>query len=124
MAKFSEEKIETVWNSANAIDGVDSTEWRQDACNAWINRKSYGQETIYGWEIDHILPIAKGGTDHTENLRAIHWKNNRSKGDDFPNYESSVTSEGNKNIYRDESKEINKDTILKLRIIYPNNKHM
>ena len=119
MSNFSEDKIQTIWNSAKTIDGVDKSEWRKDACDAWINRNQYGQETSYGWEIDHILPESKGGTDHTSNLRPMQWQNNRSKGDDFPDYNAAVTSDGNKNIEKQEGKTIHKDTLSRIQQLYP-----
>ena len=27
----------------------------------------------YGWEIDHIKPVARGGTDNLNNLQALYW---------------------------------------------------
>ncbi|MCB9047275.1 MAG: HNH endonuclease [Chitinophagales bacterium] len=38
----------------------------------------------YGWEIDHIIPVAAGGTDNIHNLQALHWKVNEEKGDQHP----------------------------------------
>jgi 5-methylcytosine-specific restriction enzyme A len=41
-----------------------------------------GQGYIRGqaWEIDHDLPLAKGGTFHLRNLRLAHARCNREKG--------------------------------------------
>lgn len=44
----------------------------------------YGQESQFGWEIDHIVPVSSGGTDELENLQALHWENNASKGELYP----------------------------------------
>ena len=35
----------------------------------------------YGWEIDHINPVASGGGDEIGNLQPLNWKNNSAKGD-------------------------------------------
>ena len=34
---------------------------------------------MLGWEIDHITPFDKGGTDEHSNLHALQWKNNATK---------------------------------------------
>lgn len=45
----------------------------------------YGEETQrnskYAWDIDHIKPKSRGGTDNIDNLRAVHVDCNRLKGD-------------------------------------------
>lgn len=45
-----------------------------------IRREDYGKLTEYGWEIDHAHPTALGGSGHHTNLRARHWRGNRSAG--------------------------------------------
>lgn len=124
MPNFTDDKIQAVWDKAKTVDGANKNEWRKDACEAWIYKEHYGKETDYGWEADHILPVAKGGTDHTDNLRAFHWKNNRSKADDFPVYFSAITSSENKNIENAEEKTINKETIAKLKLLYPDKNYI
>lgn len=37
------------------------------------------ENSEYGWNIDHVTPISKGGTDKTENLRAVHITCNRKR---------------------------------------------
>ena len=44
----------------------------------------YGQESQYGWEIDHIMPKSRGRSDNLSNLQPLHWQNNRRKGDTYP----------------------------------------
>jgi hypothetical protein len=97
MANFTESKKKEIWDKATRVDGNDDDIFRKDPVGAWIKYDQYGQEEDYGWEIDHILPEAKGGTDDTKNLCAMHWKNNRSKADDFPEFNIAITSNGNKN---------------------------
>lgn len=43
--------------------------------------KNDGKLYNFGWEIDHILPTSKGGTDDNNNLEPMHWQNNQEKSD-------------------------------------------
>lgn len=83
---FSDETKLEVWKKAQIVDGQDSTRIRKDHCNAWIKWDNYGDitENGYGWEIDHIKPVVRGGVDDLFNLQPLQWQNNRKKGDDFP----------------------------------------
>jgi hypothetical protein len=123
MGNFSDETVEAIWQKAKVIDGNDSKIKRKDVCDAWIKRDQYGKETEYGWEIDHALPVQKDGKDDIENLRPMHWQNNRTKGDDFPAYTRKITSEGTKNIESEKMLNINDSTKKDLKRLYPNNKH-
>jgi hypothetical protein len=77
------EKI-AVWNKSATVPGSDARVWRKDACGAYIKWSDYGNtNSKWGWEIDHILPVAHGGTDAVSNLQVLHWRNNRSKGDNL-----------------------------------------
>jgi hypothetical protein len=83
---FSSEIKLAVWEKAKAVEGYNSLEIRKDNCNAWIKFNSYGDTTEngFGWKIDHIKPIAKGGVDDLNNLQPLQWQNNRKKSDNFP----------------------------------------
>jgi 5-methylcytosine-specific restriction endonuclease McrA len=53
---------------------------------AFLNLKYKFMATVirghnYGWEIDHINPVANGGTDIDNNLQPLNWKNNAAKSD-------------------------------------------
>ena len=77
----SEQKKLVAWSKASIIPGYEIAEWRRDQYGSVMQYSEYGNTSSeYGWEIDHILPSALGGGDQFENLQALHWKNNRSKG--------------------------------------------
>ena len=96
---FSDYIIEKVWQTARAVDGIDARMVRKDPCGAWIVRDKYGMaDNEYGWEIDHIYPLALGGDDNPQNLRAMNCANNRSKGDSYPSYIVAMTAEGQINV--------------------------
>ena len=70
------------WVAANEVPGHDPHLVRKDACGAWIQWDHYGNRgSDWGWEVDHITPVSKGGGDGLLNLRALHWKNNAAKQD-------------------------------------------
>lgn len=104
---MTEEQIQDAWNRATVVEGFDKNRYRKDACGAWIIRNKYGDtDSLYGWEVDHIVPQSllrdKGFSDslidNSLNLRALQHENNASKQDDYPSYTAVVTSEGTENV--------------------------
>ena len=121
---YTEEEKLTVWNKGQVVpgydparfrkdvawpdvvaaeqSGYDPARFRKDVAGAWMEWSKFGDasnELGLGWEIDHLKPVAKDGTDNLYNLRPLQWKNNRSKGDDYPVWISEVSSSDNTNIY-------------------------
>lgn len=116
---FTQEQILTAWNNAKVVDGYDSSMVRKDACGAWIVWSKYGHnDSPYGWEVDHIFPQSLGGDEHSENLRAMQHANNAAKGNDYPSYKSTITSDGDHNVMKSSVYVVNEDTQQKLKKIY------
>jgi len=76
-----------VWQKSRPIQGQDPHLWRSDLCGAIMRFTDHGNtNSKYGWEIDHIKPVALGGTGELNNLQPLYWENNRKKGDSYPWY--------------------------------------
>lgn len=102
-----EDLKDIAWQSACVIKDYNAFRIRQDACGALIAYDDFNnRDSMFGWEIDHIYPINQLKQmnvpeelwNHPLNLRALHWKNNRMKGDSYPMYTSSVLGYGDTNM--------------------------
>jgi hypothetical protein len=83
--QFGNTTVEAVWNKGTPISGYDSKMWRRDKCGHAMKRDDYGNtKSEYGWEVDHIKPVAKGGSDDLGNLHPLYWETNRDKSDTYP----------------------------------------
>lgn len=113
------ELVDRIWEKASDIDGYDGDVIRKDTCGAWIIYSDYGnRDSEYGWEIDHTYPESMGGGDEEINLRPMHWKNNVSKGDDYPSYLAEIYASGNENIEVERRMKVNDNLQEKLAEIY------
>ena len=101
LGKWTEDMKLAVWQRGAIVFGYDPQKYRKDVAGAWMRFSDYGDRSSkFGWEIDHVVPEAKGGNDDIENLRPLQWENNLAKSDDYPFQGYKVTSDGNKNIDR------------------------
>ncbi len=96
---MEKEKALEIWD---ILFGKD-TLWVQDCFGTWMYREDYGdtekkrvrpgntKEYKYGWEIDHIRPKSDFGenadSDLLNNYEIMQWSNNRTKGNDYPQFE-------------------------------------
>jgi 5-methylcytosine-specific restriction endonuclease McrA len=85
---FDDKTVQAVWKKGRTVPGIDPGSRRIDTCGALIDRNQYGvtTENGTGWEIDHIKPVSQGGGDSLDNLQPLQWENNRSKGENYPNW--------------------------------------
>jgi hypothetical protein len=83
--KAGEYLVRQVWVKGRIVPGYDPNLWRIDIRGFLMKFTDHGNtESKYGWEIDHIYPASKGGTDGLSNLQPLQWENNRRKGDNWP----------------------------------------
>lgn len=126
---LSEKDKDRIFRKARKIEGLDADEWRMDACDAIIHRSSFGRDDeFFGWEVDHIVPkslLEENGVpqdliDDFQNLRPLNWRNNVSKGNDYPSYKVEIQSEdgGESNVIRGRRRTVNKVKQKELRELY------
>lgn len=46
------------------------------------------------------MPLSQGGTNEMDNLVPLHWRNNKSKADEYPRWHTEVSSETDVNIIK------------------------
>ena len=79
LPKSERDKL-AAWSACNPLQNFEPSIYRVDAYGNVIRWSDYGTQGDYGWEIDHAIPSALGGSDSIFNLRALHWRTNRSLG--------------------------------------------
>jgi hypothetical protein len=73
---WSEEIKLRVWKKGRVV----SKDFNFDKYKRLIKYSEYGnRNSKFGWEINHIKPVSKGGADEVHNLQPLHWENSISK---------------------------------------------
>ncbi|MYF89710.1 MAG: HNH endonuclease, partial [Boseongicola sp. SB0676_bin_33] len=60
-----------VWEKGHEIPNVNPDIWRKDDEGNIIRRDKRGSDDSDGWEVDHVTPKSKGGSDDIDNLRPL-----------------------------------------------------
>ena len=75
-------KVLAVWCMGTPIPGYDPAVMRYDCEGSIMLYSQHGNcDSEYGWQIDHIHPRSKGGSDLLSNLQPLNWRNNQRKKD-------------------------------------------
>lgn len=117
---FEQDILQQLWNKSRELEGMDPRLFRKDPCGAIIAWEQYEQQTSpFGWGVDHIYPVEKGGDDNIENLRVMHCLNLKAKGNDYPVYESAVTMDIVDNKPYVSQFRVKEEIQKKLSLLYP-----
>lgn len=76
----------------------------QDFTGRVIKKCAYGQvNSRFGWDVDHIQPLSKGGKDNDENKQIVHVTTNDEKGDKTTFVINGTTYQVQKTLRSDEN---------------------
>lgn len=77
-------KAQHVWQKARRVKGNNPNLYRQDSQGNLIYKPAYNRDSPMGWQVDHIWPRSKGGSDARRNLQALQTRANKRKSNKIP----------------------------------------
>jgi len=77
-------KAQHVWQKARRVKGKNPNLYRRDSQGNLIYKPAYGRNSSMGWQVDHIRPKSKGGSDAQRNLQALQTGANKRKSNKIP----------------------------------------
>ncbi len=109
---WTAQQIEEVWNMGEIVNNLNPKLYRKDYAGAlmfWHNfipqpKLNDAIESL-NWTIVYERPITNGGDSYTKNLVPMNNNNAVTKGNNFPNWATTITydSKKNKNIFKKKS---------------------
>lgn len=73
-----------VWSKARPIKGRNPNLYRRDSQGNVIYKSAYGRNSPMGWQVDHVFPKSKGGSNSRRNLQALQTSANKRKSNKIP----------------------------------------
>jgi len=81
-------KAQHVWQKARRVKGKNPNLYRRDSQGNLIYKPAYDRDSPMGWQVDHIWPRSKGGSDAHRNLQALQTGANKRKSNKTPRRQS------------------------------------
>lgn len=80
MADYSKERLDQIWEKGHVVRGKDPDRYRKDDNGNLMYKGSYGKYSEMGWNVDHKVAQANGGSDNLRNLRPLNSRDNLNGG--------------------------------------------